>query len=53
MMRLTFDAQYATPPRQALIRECGDRPWTVRAAPPHGTGRVRAIAVTEDNQFDI
>ncbi|WP_244306404.1 PTS sugar transporter subunit IIA [Paraburkholderia lacunae] len=41
MMRVTLDAQHATPLRQALIRDCGDQPWTIRVAPLHGTGRVQ------------
>ncbi|HEX7911927.1 MAG TPA: PTS sugar transporter subunit IIA [Paraburkholderia sp.] len=41
MMRVTLDAQHATPLRQALIRDCGDQQWTIRIAPLHGTGRVR------------
>src|ERR1700722_8184127 len=41
MMRVTLDAQHATPLRQALIRDCGDQQWTIRVAPLHGTGRVR------------
>ncbi|WP_133665180.1 PTS sugar transporter subunit IIA [Paraburkholderia sp. BL10I2N1] len=41
MMHITLDAQHATPLRQALIRDCGDQPWTIRLAPLHGTGRVR------------
>ncbi|MFM0256714.1 PTS sugar transporter subunit IIA [Paraburkholderia sediminicola] len=41
MMRITLDAQHATPLRQALIRDCGDQQWTIRVAPLHGTGRVR------------
>lgn len=41
MMRVTLDAQHATPLRQALIRDCGDQSWTIRVAPLHGTGRVR------------
>jgi PTS system nitrogen regulatory IIA component len=27
--------------RQALIRDCGDQPWTIRVAPLPGTDRVR------------
>src|ERR1700737_604451 len=41
MMRVTLDAQHATPLRQALIRDCGDQPWTIRVEPLHGTGRLR------------
>lgn len=41
MMRITLDAQHATPLRQALIRDCGDQQWTIRVTPLHGTGRVR------------
>jgi PTS system nitrogen regulatory IIA component len=41
MMRITLDAQHATPLRQALIRDCAGQPWTIRIAPLHGTGRVR------------
>jgi PTS system nitrogen regulatory IIA component len=41
MMHVTLDAQHATPLRQALIRDCGDQPWTIRLAPLRGTGRVR------------
>ena len=41
MMHVTLDAQHATPLRQALIRDCGDQPWTIRVAPLPGTGRVR------------
>lgn len=41
MMRVTLDAQHATPLRQALIRDCADQQWTIRVAPLHGTGRVR------------
>lgn len=41
MMHVTLDAQHATPLRQALIRDCGDQPWTIRVAPLAGTGRVR------------
>jgi PTS system nitrogen regulatory IIA component len=41
MMRVTLDAQHATPLRQALTRDCGDQQWTIRVAPLHGTGRVR------------
>ncbi|RKP48465.1 PTS sugar transporter subunit IIA [Trinickia fusca] len=40
-MRVTLDAQHATPLRQALTRDCGDQPWTMRVEPLHGTGRVR------------
>ena len=41
MMHVTLDAQHATPLRQALTRDCGDQPWTIRVAPLPGTGRVR------------
>ncbi|MFM0736596.1 PTS sugar transporter subunit IIA [Paraburkholderia xenovorans] len=41
MMRITVDAQHATPLRQALIRDCGGQQWTIRVTPLHGTGRVR------------
>jgi len=41
MMHVTLDEQHATPLRQALIRDCGDQPWTIRIAPLPGTGRVR------------
>ena len=41
MMRVTLDAQHATPLRQALIRDCEDQQGTIRVAPLHGTGRVR------------
>ncbi|WP_175772118.1 PTS sugar transporter subunit IIA [Paraburkholderia phenazinium] len=41
MMHITLDAQHATPLRQALTRDCGDQPWTIRVAPLAGTGRVR------------
>jgi PTS system nitrogen regulatory IIA component len=41
MMRVTLDAQHATPLRLALIRDCGDQQWTMRVAPLPGTGRVR------------
>jgi nitrogen PTS system EIIA component len=41
VMHVTLDAQHATPLRQALIRDCGDQPWTIRLAPLRGTGRVR------------
>src|SRR5271155_3515022 len=37
MMHVTVDAQHATPLRQALIRDCGDQPWTIRITPLHGT----------------
>src|ERR1700756_2459761 len=41
MMRVTLDAQHATPLRQALIRDCGDQQWTMRIASLPGTGRVQ------------
>ncbi|WP_144151426.1 PTS sugar transporter subunit IIA [Paraburkholderia sp. BCC1885] len=41
MMHVTLDAQHATPLRQALTRDCGDQPWTIRVAPLPGSGRVR------------
>lgn len=41
MMRVTLDAQHATPLRRALIRDCADQPWTIRVTPLHGTQRVR------------
>jgi len=41
MMHVTLDAQHATPLRQALTRDCGDQPWTIRVAPLPGTGRVK------------
>lgn len=41
MMRVTLDAQHATPLRQALTRDCSGQPWTIRVTPLHGTGRVR------------
>jgi PTS system nitrogen regulatory IIA component len=41
IMHVTLDEQHATPLRQALIRDCGDQPWTIRIAPLPGTGRVR------------
>jgi nitrogen PTS system EIIA component len=41
MMRVTLDAQHATPLRQALIRDCGDQQWTMRIAALPGTGRVQ------------
>jgi PTS system nitrogen regulatory IIA component len=37
IMHVTVDAQHATPLRQALIRDCGDQPWTIRITPLHGT----------------
>lgn len=41
MMRVTLDAQHATPVRQALIRDCLGQPWTIRIMPLAGTTRVR------------
>ncbi|MEX3956936.1 PTS sugar transporter subunit IIA [Trinickia sp. EG282A] len=41
MMRVTLDAQHATPVRQALIRDCLGQPWTIRITPLAGTTRVR------------
>jgi PTS system nitrogen regulatory IIA component len=41
VMHVTLDAQHATPLRQALIRDCGDQPWTIRLAVLPDTGRVR------------
>lgn len=41
MMRITLDAEQATPVRQALIRDCAGQPWTIRVAPLHSVGRVR------------
>jgi PTS system nitrogen regulatory IIA component len=41
MMHVTLDAQHATPLRQALTRDCGDQPWTIRVASLPGTSRVR------------
>jgi len=43
VMRITLDAQHATPLRQALIRDCAGQSWTIRMTPLHGTGRVRLI----------
>ncbi|SAL81503.1 nitrogen regulatory IIA protein [Caballeronia terrestris] len=40
-MHVTLDAQHVTPLREALIRDCGDRQWTIRVAPLGRTGRVR------------
>jgi PTS system nitrogen regulatory IIA component len=41
MMRVTLDAQHATPVRQALIRDCVGQPWTIRVTPLSDTNRVR------------
>jgi PTS system nitrogen regulatory IIA component len=41
MMHVTLDAQHVTPLREALIRDCGDQPWTIRVAPLRQCGRVR------------
>ena len=41
VMRITLDAQHATPLRRALIRDCAGQPWTIRVTPLHGTDRVR------------
>jgi nitrogen PTS system EIIA component len=41
IMRVTLDAEHATPVRQALIRDCAGQPWTIRVAPLSGTRRVR------------
>lgn len=43
IMRITLDAQHATPLRQALIRDCAGQSWTIRMTPLHGTDRVRLI----------
>ncbi|EEA03347.1 putative PTS IIA-like nitrogen-regulatory protein PtsN [Burkholderia sp. H160] len=42
-MRITLDAQHATPLRRALIRDCAGQPWTIRMTPLHGTDRVRLV----------
>jgi PTS system nitrogen regulatory IIA component len=41
MMRVTLDAEHATPVRRALSRDCAGQPWTIRVTPLSGTGRVR------------
>src|SRR5258706_2915346 len=41
LMHVTLDAQHVTPLRQALTRDCGDQPWTIRVAPLPGTDRMR------------
>lgn len=41
MMHVTLDEQHAMPLRMALIRDCGDHPWTMRVVPLPGTRRVR------------
>jgi PTS system nitrogen regulatory IIA component len=43
VMRITLDAQHATPLRRALIRDCAGQPWTMRLTPLHGTDRVRLV----------
>ena len=43
VMRVTLDAQHATPLRRALIRDCAGQPWTIRVTPLHGTNRVRLV----------
>jgi nitrogen PTS system EIIA component len=43
VMRVTLDAQHATPLRQALIRDCAGQPWTIRQTPLAGTRRVRLV----------
>jgi PTS system nitrogen regulatory IIA component len=41
IMHVTLDAQHATPLREALIRDCGDQPWTIRVAPLRNSNRLR------------
>ncbi|WP_232458849.1 PTS sugar transporter subunit IIA [Burkholderia ubonensis] len=42
-MRITLDAQQATPLRKALIRDCAGQPWTIRVTPLSGESRVRLV----------
>ncbi|HVE10136.1 MAG TPA: PTS sugar transporter subunit IIA [Paraburkholderia sp.] len=41
MLHVTVDAQYTTPFREALIRDCGNQQWTLRVAPLRDSGRMR------------
>jgi PTS system nitrogen regulatory IIA component len=41
MMHVTLDEQHARAVRMQLIRDCGEKPWTMRVVPLAGTRRVR------------
>lgn len=41
MMHVTLDEQHARAVRMQLIRDCGEKPWTMRVVPLPGTRRVR------------